>query len=107
MDLVKKQSGLGIVSFSVLVAGGLIATAMIAPGWIQFSGTRMGGSGENLILGGAALGFVFALVALGLGIAGLCQNGRKKGVAILGTVLSSLILLAALPLVLAVLAWVL
>jgi hypothetical protein len=95
----KNHSGLGIASFCIFVGGGLFAMAMVTIGMVKLSGTRMGGSGEDIILGGAVLGFILDIVALGLGVAGLCQRGRKKVFAILGTALSTLILLAALALV--------
>ncbi len=100
MDLEKKHSRLGIASFCIFVGGGLFATAMITAGMIKLSRTRMGGSGEDIILGGAVLGLLLDLVALGLGIAGLRQKGRKTVLAVLGTAFSTLILLAILALVL-------
>ena len=47
---------------------------------------------------GIAVGLIFELVALGLGIAGLFQKGRKRSFAMLGTALSLLPLLAAFAL---------
>ena len=99
VELEHRHSGLGIASFSIFLAGVFIGTVMIlvtaaiasSTGWRSFPGPAM-----DFVIGGLILGSCLNLVALGLGIAGLCQKGRKKRFAIVGTALSSLFALPAL-----------
>lgn len=103
MEPDQRNSRLGVASVSVWGAGVLCAAALILPGWMKLSQTRMGGSGEDLILSGIALYGVFSLAAFGLGVAALCQQRIRKSLAILGTGLGGLVLPA---LIWALVAWV-
>jgi hypothetical protein len=106
MELDQKHSRLGIASISIFLAGIFIGPVMIMVGAMFSMGAAYGhtqsgyGMGQTLTTGGFILGSCLDLVALGLGIAGLCQKGSKKILAILGTAFSGLIVLIAL-------AWVL
>lgn len=95
----KKHSGPGIVSFVLSLLAGLsfftllaigIAMAMRNPEFFDDEGS------DSLFLVIGLLGLVLGVVdvvALVLGIVGLCQKERKKLFAILGTVCSVLVLL--------------
>jgi hypothetical protein len=107
MESDDKQSRLGIASVCVFLAGGSLASALIVPGLVRLSGTWMGGSGEDLILAGVAVGLSFAVASLDLGIAGLRQKGRRKGSAVLGAIPGGVIVFAAVALVLRTLVWAL
>ncbi len=87
----RKNSGLGIASFVTSITAGILlfVTAIIA-GVMTASGTDPG-STEGIMVGSALIGLNIAeFVALGLGIGGLFQKEKKKRLAILGTVFSSL-----------------
>ncbi len=87
----RKNSGLGIASFVTSITAGILlfVTAIIAR-VMTASGTDPG-STEGIMVGSALIGLNIAeFVALGLGIGGLFQKEKKKRLAILGTVFSSL-----------------
>ena len=92
-----KHSGLGIASFiTAIVSGVFVFLLVVIAGAIEVS--TPGGMDEEsasaVIIGLLLFALVGALlVAIGLGIAGLVQNGRKKVFAVLGTVFSTAILL--------------
>jgi hypothetical protein len=89
-----RHSGIGIASFILsLMVGFLIFLTIISAG-VMAAVAPQGVVQEEapawVVLGLVLLALMFAdLVALGLGIAGLCQNNRKKVFAILGIVFSS------------------
>ncbi|WP_133406542.1 hypothetical protein [Parashewanella tropica] len=91
-----KNSGIGIASFIISIASGIFIFLLIAiAGYLEAS--TPGGvneeSSEAIIVGLFLFAFLgTALVALGLGIAGLFQKERKKIFAILGTVFSTVTL---------------
>ncbi len=87
----RKNSGLGIASFvTSITAGILLFVTFIIAGVMTASGTDAG-SPEGIMVGSALIGLNIAeFVALGLGIGGLFQKEKKKQLAILGTVSSSL-----------------
>ena len=98
----KKHSGLGIASFviSLLSMGLLVVTIAIAgymevttPGGVDEESTAMIAVGLVIILG--AGGCILALI---LGIAGLLQKNRKIIFAIIGLVLSALMILSTIGL---------
>ncbi|WP_447593413.1 hypothetical protein [Aquipseudomonas campi] len=99
----QKHSGLGIASFIIsIVTGILIFLLFIVAGVIESS--TPGGineeSTEAIVLGLFIILMLFInLVAIGLGIGGLCQSERKKIFAILGTIFSSLTTLLAILLI--------
>lgn len=87
-----KQSGLGIASFSLslivfVAAVGLLVAAVMVEGSTGKSAAVV--DREYVMIGmfGMFVG-ILNLVALGLGISGLVQKGRKRLFAILGTVFS-------------------
>lgn len=92
-----KHSGLGIASFIIsLLVGVLLGGAIVAAGVMQVQ--RPGAFGpespEAVVIGlGVCGGILAAVVGLILGIAGLCQNDRKKVFAVLGLVFNTLIIL--------------
>lgn len=92
----QRHSGLGIASFIIsIVSGMLIFIVIVIAGVMEVS--TPGGIDENsagaVMVGLFLILFVgTALVALGLGIAGLLQKQRKKIFSILGTVFSSVTL---------------
>src|SRR6218665_3861150 len=99
----QKHSGLGIASFIIsIVTGILIFLLFIVAGVVESS--TPGGineeSTEAIVLGLFIILMLFInLVAIGLGIGGLCQSERKKIFAILGTIFSSLTTLLAILLI--------
>lgn len=90
----KKFSGLGIASFVIsIVATVLLFLLFIIAGIIEVS--TPGGVDESsataVIIGFFLITFMFVLIAaLGLGIGGIFQKGRKKIFAILGVIFSAL-----------------
>lgn len=87
-----RHSGIGIASFVIsCVSTVLIVALVVVAGVIEVS--TPGGMAEDsvvaIVIGLMMFFFVFlALIALGLGIAGLFQAQRRKVFAALGTVLS-------------------
>ena len=100
----RKNSGVGIASFVLSILMGIaifllliIAVAMEASAPGSMNTESMGAMVVSLLLWASLLA---DLVALGLGIVGLCQKGRKKIFACLGTVFSSVTLAGVIVLIL-------
>jgi hypothetical protein len=96
----KKHSGLGIASFITSIASGIPIFLLFAIAAVIGASTP-GGLDEQsvaaVVVGLCLFFFVgVALVALGLGIAGLFQKERKKIFAILGTIFSAATLVGTL-----------
>jgi hypothetical protein len=98
-----RHSGLGIASFVIsILAGTSIFVGIVVVAVME--ATTPGGVDENsaeVIVVGAILiaGVGVDLVALGLGIGGLCQRSRKKLFALLGTVFSCAIAVGTVVLI--------
>ena len=99
----RNHSGLGIASFILSIGVGfLIFCTIVVAGVMQNS--TPGGMDEKapavILVGLAIIGLVLLdVIAFGLGIAGLFQRNRKKVFAILGTIFSSLVILATILLI--------
>ena len=97
------QSKLGIASLliSILTALGLFITILIAA--LMESNTYGGIDEESagaIILGLLIFGFGFLdLLAIGLGIAGIFQKTRERITAIIGTIISSAVLIITVSLI--------
>lgn len=95
-----KHSGIGIASFVISIISGFVLFVLFGiAGFMEVS--TPGGIDEEsagAIIVGLFLIFFWgiAVVALGLGIAGLIQKRRKKIFAILGTVFAAATLLITL-----------
>ena len=91
------QSGLGIASFILSVVSALGTFVLLAVAGIVENSTPGGmdeNSSEAMLIGLLLIGFVFtSLLALGLGIGGLVQENRLKGLSITCTVLATLTLI--------------
>jgi hypothetical protein len=92
----KKHSGPGIASFIISIISGLTGLTLfltiVVAGVIKMTtpGSMDEKSATKIIIGlFSCLSLFAALVALGLGIAGLFQKGRKKIFAILGTIFTA------------------
>lgn len=98
--MAEKHSGPGIASFVISLVTGILLFVLIVMAAVVSVGTQGRQVEESpvmLILGLAMLALVLVdLVALGLGIGGLCQKDRQKIFAILGTAFSTLTLLAVI-----------
>jgi hypothetical protein len=96
-DLSWKHSRLGIASFCLAIAGGMIAFVMLVVAGILESSTpglMDGDSPESMMVGAGFIGAgLVLLIGVGLGIGGLCESRRKKVFATLGLVLNILALL--------------
>lgn len=98
-----KHSGVGISSF-VLAIIGFVSMFILLVAAGALSAVTPGGLSENSIAA-AVIGLlimilgIFNLIALGLGIGGLCQGNRKKVFAIIGTALSALTLILTIALI--------
>ena len=77
----------GIIIGIVMSVLGLVITP-VGRSWV--------GPGVLLVFGGIALGFFCNVVALGLGVVALFQQGCTKTLAIVGVTISSLIVFPAL-----------
>ncbi len=98
------HSGLGIASFVIALAVGLLSLVVVVAAGILEAKTPEG-MGENspaAMLAGLAFcgGLLLDVLGIGLGIAGLCQRHRMKLFAVLGVVLGSIVLLCDLFLML-------
>ncbi len=95
-----KHSGLGIVSFllSLFVAMGAFVLFAIAAllSMARHASPEVRHMGQVLFLLCLIVLVFTDLVALGLGVAGLAQTGRKKLFAVLGTVFAGLQVATAL-----------
>lgn len=98
-----KHSGLGIASFVLsIVSLVLIFGLLIVAGVLE--ATTPGGMNEEsveaIVVGLLLFAFIgTALIATGLGIAGLCQKQRKKIFAILGTIFSLVTVVSTVSLI--------
>ncbi|ABO22167.1 hypothetical protein SHLO109777_16870 [Shewanella loihica] len=98
-----KHSGLGIAAFTLSIIATLLIFGIVTVAGVM-EATTPGGidetSPEAIVVGMLIFAFIgLALVALGLGIGGLVQKQRKKIFAILGTIFSSVAILATLALI--------
>ncbi len=84
----QKHSGLGIASFVTSIAAGIL---LIASSVVAFSMEYAASDADGIFFLFVFTVFIADLVALGLGIGGLCQKDQKKIFAILGTVISALV----------------
>ena len=93
----QKHSGLGIASFITAIVSGVFMFLLIMVAGVIEVSTPGGMDDESagaVIIGLLLFVLVGALlVAIGLGVGGLVQGGRKKVFAVLGTVFSTAILL--------------
>ena len=94
----QKHSGIGISSFIASIASGVLIFLLVAvAGFMQASGSMSRNQGAATAVGLFLFAFLgVALVALGLGIAGLMQKDRKKIFPLLGTIFSSITLVLTL-----------
>ena len=96
----QKHSGLGIASFILsCISGFCLFFTILVAGIIEAS--NLGDSNENtsllMLVGFSVLAFLFvALIASGLGIAGLIQKDRNKIYAVFGTIFSASAILVTL-----------
>jgi hypothetical protein len=99
----KKHSGIGIASFVISLGAALaIFLVFVIAGIMQ--STTPGGMNEKsagtIIVGFSIVGLLFVnLVAIGLGLGGLVKKGNKKIFAVLGTVISSGVMLITIILI--------
>ena len=99
-----KHSGLGIASFITSIVSAILMFVIISIAGIMQASTP-GGVNEKssgMMIVGLFL-FLFlgtSLVALGLGIGGLFQKGRKKIFAIVGIVFSAVTILGTISIML-------
>jgi len=98
-----RHSGLGIASLIIGVLGGLAMFALFAvAGYMQIS--NPGGmdekSGAVMMIGLGVIGFCLVhLLGLGLGIAALFQADRRKGYAVVGLVINTVIIAGTVGLI--------
>ncbi len=95
-----KHSGLGITSFITSLVSGVLLFILFAVAGVLQASTPGGMNEESasaVLIGLFLFAFLFvALVALGLGIAGLLQKDRKKVFAVLGTIFSGVTIVGTL-----------
>jgi hypothetical protein len=101
----QRHSGLGIASFVLSVGVGLLLFCTFAVAGVM-QNSAPGGMNEKapavILIGLAIIGLVLLdVIAFGLGIAGFFQRNRSKVFAILGTIFSSLVILATVLLIVA------
>jgi len=100
----QKHSGLGIASFISSINSGISLFLIFVVAGVMETSSPGGMDEESpaaIVAGLGMLAFLFvALIALGLGIAGIIQKDRKKLFAVLGTVFSACAFLGTLFLVL-------
>jgi hypothetical protein len=112
----RKQSGLGIASFTIFASMALIFAIMLGSVAVKLTGLidmetgvydsaeierRMADMPELALMSLALLGTLFGnLIGLILGIVGLVQKERKKVFAVLGTVLNGIVIVGLALLVL-------
>ena len=98
-----KHSGIGIASFVISILSGLsLFAGFTFAGMAQVSepGSLDEASTQTVIIGLAIIFFfITSLVAFGLGLGGLFQQQRKKVFAILGLVISSVMILSTAALI--------
>ena len=95
--LEQRHSGLGIASFILSILSGVFIFVLIVIAGVIETSTPGGIDEEStaaVIIGLLIIALIIAaLVALGLGIAGLFMQDRKKIFSILGTIFSAVTLL--------------
>lgn len=93
MYVEKKHSGLGIASFIISMAVGILMLLLFAVAGVMETSTPGGideSSAGAMLVGLFLIGLLFLdVIALGLGIAGLTQSHRNRIFAILGMVFAS------------------
>jgi hypothetical protein len=93
-----KHSGPGIASFILALAAGSLDAIIFVVAQVMDSaqpGAIAPGTPEGaVVLSGMCLGVFSAVVGIGLGIGGLCQQHRRTVFAVLGLVFNALLLLA-------------
>ncbi len=99
----QQHSLLGVVSFTAAIISAaflvllILVLAVMAASDPQGYDLLFADEAEEMLLGFIILGFAgIALVALGLGIGGLRQKERDKKFAVIGTVISSLVVLGTI-----------
>ena len=99
----ERHSGLGIASFGVSVAVGCLMLAAFIVAGVLSAGHAPRGQGTYLgqVVVGLSIMFLLAVdvVAVALGIAGLCQPGKNRLFALLGVVFSSATILGTAGLI--------
>ncbi|EGN76467.1 hypothetical protein A28LD_0210 [Idiomarina sp. A28L] len=99
----KPHSGLGLGSFYTSIVSGIILIILIvSAGYLEASSP--GGMDEEssaaIVIGLLMLlSLAASLIALGLGISGLFQKEKKKIFAILGSLISALIIVGTISLI--------
>ena len=97
-----KHSGMGIASFATSVVVGLLIIVCyiaIVAKTVATGGTLDKHSSFAIISGMIVIGLLLCdLIALGLGIAGIFEKKRKKIYAILGTIISAVMILMVISL---------
>lgn len=87
-----RRSPLGIVSFGISIAAGVLIVALVVTAGVLSSGrvSQIQSYGGQALVGLAAM-FLLAVdgVALGLGVAACCQPGTRRIWGVLGTVVSA------------------
>ena len=96
----QKHSGLGVASFIASIVSGICIFLIFVVAGVMETSTPGGIDEEStgaLMLGFVLYAFLGALLlALGLGIGGLLQKERKKIFAILGTVMSAVMVVVTI-----------
>ncbi len=97
----EKHSGIGIASFAISIAAGLMLLGLFVVAGILHDALQGPHNRGQMAVGFAAMGLMaLDAVAFGLGIASLFQPRRNKVLGILGLVFSGLALLGTLGLIL-------
>ena len=109
LDTKRENSRLGKASFVVSISGVLVLIiGVFIVFWVQGDAEMNPGIAmvQVLLLWIFGMGFIIVeFVALGLGIGGLCQKEKKKTLAKLGTVFSSVGLLIMAVLIIQNMVW--
>jgi len=101
-DVEGKNSPLGVVSFGISVAVGCLMLGLFIVGGMLNAGRVEQGKTYpgQMIVGFIAIFLLAAdVVAAGLGIAAICQEGRKRLFGVLGLVFSSATILGSIGLI--------
>lgn len=99
----ERHSGLGIASFALSLGATLLLFLLFIIAGVMEASTPGGIDEESPAAIIAGLGIIFCvileLVALGLGIGGLCQNNRRKLFAVLGVIFAAVMTLLTVLLI--------
>ncbi len=96
----EKHSRLGIASFVTSIAIGILILLLFVVAGILHNKNPDGNYPSQMVVGFVFIALAAAdFTAVGLGIASLCQSGRKKIFGILGLIFSSLTLLSTITLI--------